>query len=58
MESYLRQQGWDHTSKFPDSRWRWKKTLPDGQMLTLSTQGAFDMESRFLDMHEQEGEVK
>ena|GEM_PF-5717529 len=46
---YLRQRGWEESCDYPDSRWRWEKTLASGKTLMLSKRQAFDVESKFLD---------
>lgn len=41
----LRENGWEHSSNYPDSCWRWSQKLPDGRTLALSQRDAISVQS-------------
>lgn len=51
--TYLRERGWKDSCDYPDSCWRWEKAVPrkgETVTLTLSANGAFKVESNFIDV--------
>lgn len=47
-EKFLRQHGWEHSSNYPDSIWRWSRKLPDGRVVATQMQDAVSL-TEYLD---------
>lgn len=58
LDRLIRACGWDYSSDWPDSCWRWSKTITwhgkPVQMICPSAEDAADIESRFRPEAEQE----
>jgi len=45
QREFLRDSGWGYSCDFPDSVWRWSKTLDDGRVLALCKDDAYRIQS-------------
>ena len=45
QREFLRDSGWGYSCDFPDSVWRWSKTLDDGRVLAMSGDDAYHIQS-------------
>ena len=48
MAIFLRKRGWDYTCEFPDSCWRYVKTVK-GMRICVNANEAFNIERNFIE---------